>query len=175
VPAQWIETREIPLGELTPFPGNARRGNVEQIRKSIRANGQYRSLVVRKTDEGLIILAGNHTFQALGAEGSKTARCEVIDCTDHEARKINLADNRIPELAVDDADALTELLSYLDDDYEGTGWTEEEVNRFVGLDLPEGFKEFGADDDPGDEPAAREVTCPACNHTFDPRESRTSG
>jgi hypothetical protein len=132
LPAQWVETGEIPVGDLTRFPGNARRGNVAKIRESIKANGQYRSLVVRQCDDGLIILAGNHTYDALCAEGHPTARCEVITCTDREARKINIADNRLSDLALDDNDALVELLSYLDEDYEGTGYTQENIDFLLG-------------------------------------------
>jgi ParB-like chromosome segregation protein Spo0J len=146
VPAQFLETRDIPLAELTPFPGNARRGNVSKIRESIRKNGQYRSLVVRHVPDGLIILAGNHTFQALRAEGSPTARCEVIRCDDDEARRINLADNRLSDMAEDDPDALVELLSYLEGDYEGTGWTQEAVDKLIDPPIPD-----SADLDPGED------------------------
>ena len=31
--------REIPISELTYFPGNARRGNLTEIRKSVRRPG----------------------------------------------------------------------------------------------------------------------------------------
>ena len=66
MPAQWVETREIPLSRPDPFPGNARRGNVDEIRKSICANGQYRAIVVRECEDGqLLILAGNHTYDAI--------------------------------------------------------------------------------------------------------------
>ena len=133
MPARFVETRDVPLDQLTRFPGNARRGNVAEIRKSIRANGQYRSLVVRQDEEGrLVILAGNHTYDALSAEGHPTARCEVIECSEREARKINLADNRLSDLAVDDNDALVELLSYLDGDYDGTGFVQEDIDFLLG-------------------------------------------
>jgi DNA modification methylase len=131
LPAEYTATRDIPLADLTRFPGNARRGNVDEIRASIRRHGQYRSLVVRDTGDGLVILAGNHTRDAIEAEGHTHARCEVIQCSDDEARRINIADNRLSDMASDDADALVELLSYLDGDYVGTGWTEEDVDAIV--------------------------------------------
>lgn len=175
MPAQYLETRDIPLAELTRFPGNARRGKIGAIRESVRTNGQYRSIVVRQCDNGqLIILAGNHTFDALGLEGHESARCDVVSCTDREARKINLADNRISDLATDDPDSLVELLSYLDEDYAGTGWSEDEVNRLIDPDLPEGFKEFDDDGDGGGS-APVAVACPSCGHSFDPRLALTTG
>jgi ParB-like nuclease domain len=133
VSVSWVATREMPLVELQRFPGNARRGNVSEIRKSVRRNGQYRALVVREHNDGndYTILAGNHTAMALMAEGYVMARCEIITCTDAEARRVNLADNKLSDIAEDDPDALVELLSYLDEDYEGSGWTAEEVERML--------------------------------------------
>jgi ParB-like chromosome segregation protein Spo0J len=122
-----LDTRDVPIAELSFYPGNARRGNIARIRQSVRRLGQYRSVCVRVTDDALVILAGNHTVKAMRAEGHKTARCELIRCTDDEARRINVADNRLSDIAEDDRDALLEILSTFDGDYEATGWTEEEV------------------------------------------------
>lgn len=134
----YIRTADIPIDELTPFPGNAKRGDVDQIRSSLRRNGQYRSLVVREIPDGpLIVLAGNHTMQALTAEGRQTARCEVVVCDDATARRINLVDNRAADLGGYDNDALTELLSYLDGDFEGTGYTDADVAALIDPQLPE--------------------------------------
>ena len=141
--AKWLETRDVRLSELTRYPGNARRGNVEEIRKSIRRHGQYRSLVVRSHDGKYVILAGNHTRDALEAEGFDTARCELIECDDAEARRITLADNKIGELPDPDTgerydgDALAELLSSLDGDFDGTGWTEEDLADLLAEDEPD--------------------------------------
>jgi 1-aminocyclopropane-1-carboxylate deaminase/D-cysteine desulfhydrase-like pyridoxal-dependent ACC family enzyme len=153
--AVYVETRDVPLDELTPFPGNAKRGNPLEILRSLRRNGQYRGLVVRRIPDGpLIVLAGNHTMQALQLHGAgrceyaddekkpcamcaggswdgTTARCEIIVCDDDEARRINIADNRLAELGGYDNDALAELLSYMDGDYEGTGYNDEEVMALI--------------------------------------------
>lgn len=132
----YVRTANIALDELTPFPGNAKRGDVDTIRTSLRRNGQYRSLVVREIPDGpLIVLAGNHTLQALAAEGHTTARCEVVLCDEDTAHRINLVDNRTAELGEYDNDALAELLSYLDGDYEGTGYTDDDVEAL--LNYPE--------------------------------------
>lgn len=136
--ATYIETREVPVHQLARFPGNAKHGNVEEIRTSIRRTGQYRSLVVRAHDGQMTILAGNHTHDAIKAEGHATARCEIIECTDDDARRINLADNRLAELGEMDTDALVELLSYLDGDYEGTGYDDAFVEALLnpGEEIP---------------------------------------
>jgi site-specific DNA-methyltransferase (adenine-specific) len=129
-----VATRDVPIDELTPFPGNAKRGDVDAIRTSLRKNGQYRSLVVREIPDGpLTVLAGNHTMQALTAEGHDLARCEIVACDDATARRINLADNKLAELGAYDNDALAELLSYLDEDYEGTGYTQDDVDALLGI------------------------------------------
>lgn len=136
MPAKYLGTRDVDLTALARFPGNARRGDVEAIRASIRRHGQYRSLVVRDTGDSLVILAGNHTRDALEAEGHASARCEVIECDDGEARRINLADNRLGELPgpdglrYDDAE-LAELLAGLDGDFDGTGWAAEDLNALL--------------------------------------------
>lgn len=140
--AQYVTTRTMPLDELTPFPGNAKRGDVDTIRASLRRNGQYRSLVVREIPDGpLIVLAGNHTMQALAAEGHTEARCEIVVCDDATARRINLADNRTAELGKYDNDALSELLSYLDGDYEGTGYAQADVDFLLSYPEPEPAEE----------------------------------
>ncbi|EMF20397.1 gp1 [Streptomyces gancidicus BKS 13-15] len=196
--ATYVRTDFLPLDQLTPFEGNAKVGNVPAILSSLRRNGQYRSLIIRDEGDGrLVILAGNHTAKALASHGEGPcdyrpkvggverpcgicqnqpwqpgARCEVITCDDDTARRINIADNRTADLGTYDQDALAELLSYLDDDFEGTGYSDDEVTRLVHTDLPEGFEEYGEEiaDKAGTtsrEPATAFVhTCPNCGHEF---------
>lgn len=126
MPATYVATREIALSELKGFPGNARRGDTQAIKASLEANGQYRSLIVREIDGDLVVLAGNHTLEALAASGSRTARCEVIRCTDTEATRINLVDNRTTDLGDYDHAALSALLSDVareDAELLGTGYS----------------------------------------------------
>jgi ParB-like chromosome segregation protein Spo0J len=140
VAVKFAGTRDIAISELTRYPGNARRGDVAAIRESVSRLGQYRSLVVRDTGDALVILAGNHTRDALEAEGRVTARCEVITCTGDEARRVNLADNRLAEMGSYENEALAELLRGLDGDYDGTGWTGEDLAALLSPpadDLPE--------------------------------------
>ncbi|GGX37577.1 ParB/Srx family N-terminal domain-containing protein [Streptomyces chryseus] len=157
--ATYVRTADVALDELTPFPGNAKRGNVDTILESLRRNGQYRSLVVREIPDGpLIVLAGNHTMQALGAHGAgdcgktvKTssstrpcgicqndpswqpgARCEIVQCDEDTARRINIVDNRAADLGGYDYEALSELLAGLDD-LDGTGYTPRDVEDITAL------------------------------------------
>lgn len=164
---KYLKTKVIPLDELTPFPGNARRGRVDVIKQSLEKNGQYKSLVVRQIENGpLVILTGNHTHIALGEAGAKGARCEVIECDDATARRINIVDNRSNDLATDDADALAELLEQLDGDYEGTGFTDQEIARMLEPaavaappTAPEEFTEY-------DEGIKTTHECPKCGYEW---------
>lgn len=130
--------KHLKLATLTRFPGNARIHADDQIRASVRRLGQYRPLVVRVLDDDtMVILAGNGTADAMEAEGFTEADCALLKCSDEEATRINVADNRISDLATDDKDALVQLLSYFDGDYEGTGWSTSEVERMIDPPLPD--------------------------------------
>ncbi|MFF2571064.1 ParB/RepB/Spo0J family partition protein [Streptomyces sp. NPDC058084] len=160
----YTGTRDIPLDALTRYPGNPRRGDVESIRASIRRHGQYRSLVVRDTGDALVVLAGNHTSDALRAENFTTARCEVITCDEDTARRINLADNKLAELGYYDEEDLAAMLGALDGDLDGTGWSQQEVARLLTVDLPAGFPAF--DESIAEALSPTTHTCPQCGHTF---------
>src|SRR5579862_4050426 len=56
------ETRVVSLDSLNLWPGNPRRGDVEVIEASLRANGQYVPIVVDRTS--MRVLKGNHTVLA---------------------------------------------------------------------------------------------------------------
>ncbi|MFF4409823.1 ParB/RepB/Spo0J family partition protein [Streptomyces sp. NPDC001404] len=165
----YTGTRDIPLDQLTRYPGNPRRGDVDAIRASVRRHGQYRSLIVRDTGTELVVLAGNHTSDALKAEGYTTARCEVITCDDDTARRINLADNKLAELGHYDEDDLAAMLTALDGDLEGTGWSQQEVTRLLTAELPDGFPAF--DESIADALSPTAHTCPQCGHTFTSAEA----
>lgn len=186
--ATYVRTDVLALDELTPFPGNAKRGDVDAILSSLRRNGQYRSLIVREIKHGaLVILAGNHTAQALAKHGpgpcdyrarvageerpcgvcqneawDPSARCEVVTCDDDTARRVNLADNRTADLGTYDNDALAELLSYADEDYEGTGYNAGDVNRLLFVPPAEELEEFPA----YDEDLPTQYTCPKCSYEW---------
>jgi hypothetical protein len=154
--ATYLRTDLIPLAQLTPYPGNAKRGDVGAILSSLCHNGQYRGLVVRETEPGaFVVLAGNHTTQALAAHGpgdcgmtvttggqerpcgvcanqpwEPVARCEIVQCDDTTAARINLVDNRSADLGSYDDAALAELIGGLDD-LAGTGYSEEDLSGLL--------------------------------------------
>lgn len=153
-----VGTERVPLEDLTQFPGNARRGNVETILESLRANGQYKPLTVRRQGETLTILAGNHTYLALlrheesGREDCRdwelandrpcqicievdaddpTTLAHLIECDDATATRINLVDNKAADEGDYDREALDALLATLDDDLVGTGYALSDAELFA--------------------------------------------
>ena len=134
----FIEVRDVPVSELLPFPGNAKRGNVAMIKDSVQEHEQYRALVVRHTpDDRFVVLAGNHTLQAIIELGRPVARCEIIACDDRTAHKINLIDNRSADTGTYDDEALDAILRSLDGDFAGTGYAPEDLVPFVAApDVP---------------------------------------
>lgn len=114
----------VRLSSLNTYPGNARRGDVEAIAKSLEVNGQFQPLIVQKSSDNVLI--GNHTMRAM--RKIRWAECDAayLDVDDDEARKIVLAANRTGDLATYDLDALAELLNQVDD-LEGTGFTNDDL------------------------------------------------
>lgn len=153
-----VGTEPVSLEDLEPFPDNARRGNVDLILDSLRANGQYKPLTVRQKGETLIILAGNHTYLALlrheedGRDAcadwelsndrpcqlciavdkdDPTALAHLIECDDATARRINVVDNRAADVGDYDQQALDAILATFDGDLVGTGFTPSEAELFA--------------------------------------------
>lgn len=117
-PTDNVETVEIT--SLSPFPANARQGDVGAISESLRVLGQYRPIVANRRDR--TILVGNHTWQAARMLGWSHIAVSWVDADDTEAAKIVAVDNRTSDLATYDDDMLTSLLVSLTD-IDGTGYT----------------------------------------------------
>ena len=140
------------LASLTPFPGNPRVGDLDEIKTSLVRFGQYRTIVVWPNDEQRVIVAGNHTTRAmrelaaldpvtyeqtyryLAPDGAElrsfdgTARIELTRFAGwDEARRVNAADNRLAELGRYDDDALRVLLETFGEDWAGSGGTPEDL------------------------------------------------
>lgn len=153
-----IGTQPVALEDLEPFPGNARRGNVELILDSLRANGQYKPLTVRRQGEALTILAGNHTYLALLRHeeddrtgctdwelsndrpcqlcinvdrDDPTALAHLIECDDATAIRINLVDNKAADEGDYDQAALDAILASLEGDLVGSGYALSDAELFA--------------------------------------------
>lgn len=66
----FVEQRTVDPQTLVPYEGNPNIGDVDAVRESLRANGQYRSPVTRVLPDGTLqVLAGHTTRLAAIAEG----------------------------------------------------------------------------------------------------------
>ncbi|HRJ96861.1 MAG TPA: ParB N-terminal domain-containing protein [Fimbriimonadaceae bacterium] len=119
----------VPLDAVKPHPSNPRRGNIEAIKASMDAVGVYGAIVVQRSTG--FILAGNHRWKAAQAAGHETIPVIFVDCDDERAKKIMLADNRIPDTSSYDDQALLDLLESLDGDLEGTGYDDFDVDDLL--------------------------------------------
>ncbi|MEW2066672.1 hypothetical protein [Streptomyces sp. NPDC007346] len=190
--ATYLRTDTIPLAQLQPFPGNAKRGDVGAILTSLTRNGQYRALVVRETDPGrYVVLAGNHTTQAIAAHGpgdcgmtvkagdeerpcgvcgnqewEPSARCEIVHCDDDTATRINLVDNRSGELGGWDEQALADLIGGLDD-LDGTGYSDEDLSGLLAA-IEEAADEEAPEPDEEEQAPARPTGTPGAPDTTGP-------
>ena len=126
------EIVKIDSGKLLPHPENARRGNVEAIRESIRVNGFYGAVIAQKSTGYLIV--GNHRFMAAELEGVTEIPVIWQDCTDDEARKLLLVDNKSSDAGGYDEQSLRDLLAAtLDADggFAGTGYLEDDYDALA--------------------------------------------
>lgn len=132
-PEHDLTTVSLPTAELRVFHGNPRRGNITEIRGSLRRNGYYRPIVVNRgthTGRPWEVLAGNHTLLAAIEEGRAELQGVVLDVDDDGAARIVAADNRTADLATYDDAALAQLLTDLDD-LAGTGYTDDDLAAIV--------------------------------------------
>jgi ParB-like chromosome segregation protein Spo0J len=143
----------VPIEQLAPFPGNARRGDLDALTASLEAHGQYRPVVARRTDGGGEVLAGNHTLAAAKAMGWSHLAVSWIDVDDDQAKRIVLVDNRTNDLAGYDDQALADLLQEVaadDRGLEGTGFDDPDLERL--LESLAKDDEPPAPDDPPEDP-----------------------
>jgi hypothetical protein len=112
-----MEQLTIEIDAVTPHPRNVREGDIGAISESLKANGQYKPIVYQPSTGH--ILAGNHTWKAAKALGWKTIGATAFDCTDEQALRILIADNRASDLATYNDKELFDVLQELADSVEG--------------------------------------------------------
>ncbi len=128
---EHVEFAQLSVGSLKPFPGNAKKHDLDEQRRSLR-KGQFRPIVVRRNDDGShTILAGHGLHEAAKLEDWQTIEAKVVICTDEEARWINLADNKVGADTGYDDQLLADLLDQLDGDFEGTGWEADDLDDLL--------------------------------------------
>lgn len=127
----------VPLTDLEPFPGNPRRGDVEQLRGSLRRFGQVLpALADPELAEGgrVRIVARHHLALAAEAEGwTHIAVVRHRFADEEEARAYLIADNRLGQLGGYDDAELAEHLRLLRelDMLAGTGYSDDDVDEHL--------------------------------------------
>ena len=145
------------IGDVTPYEKNPRRISndaIEKVANSIREFGFQQPIVV---DRNKVIIVGHTRLQAAKSLDLKEVPVVVADnLTDEQVKAYRLADNKTGEFS----EWNDELLF-------------EELDALESLDMSQfGFDEVDMDwdsvdedlDDSYEEPAKKEIKCPACGH-----------
>lgn len=136
-------TRQLPdlitmnLNDLHEWDGNARQGDVDVIKESMRTNGVFQPIVVQASTGKII--AGNHRYKALVQlqkeypdSWPEDVSVLPLNVSDEEAARIHVADNRTSDMAEWDRSALLDQLEELDVTdlgLAGTGFDSDEVEE----------------------------------------------
>lgn len=166
-----LDITYVPLNQLEEWPGNARVGDVERIKNSMKAHGVFNPLVVQKSTGRVMI--GNHRLAALRElheedpeKWDGTAPVAYYDVDDDQANKINLIDNKLSDDATMDDEALAAQLQAIQDetgDLAGTGYLNSDLEQLAshieGDEAPIEFEEFGED-------LKTQYVCPSCKYTW---------
>lgn len=112
-------TELVDIDSLNPLMGNARQGDIGAISESLAEFGQFRPIVVNKSDRS--ILVGNHTWAAAKALGWAQVGVTWVDVDRQQALQIALVDNRSADLSSYDDQMLAALLVEVDTTATGFG------------------------------------------------------
>jgi DNA modification methylase len=124
MPVHDLTVHKVPVGDLRTYYRNPRKGNIAVIARSLKSNGQYKTLTVNRgthTGRPNEVLAGNHTLMAARDIEWDTIDVSFVDVDEDQAARIVAVDNRSSDLAENDDRLLLELLADLPD-LDGTGY-----------------------------------------------------
>lgn len=123
-----MEIETVIAETLKEYPGNPRKGDIDKIAESLKANGQYKPIVVQRDTN--FVLVGNHTLKAIKKLGWDFVDVVWADVDDMEAKRIVLADNRTSDGSTYDYTALNEMIMTLPD-LEGTGYDKAALDQLI--------------------------------------------
>ena len=144
----------IDIKLLIPWEKNPRlnEGAVKSVSASIREFGFASPIIAQRSTKRII--SGHTRLRAAKLIGMKEIPVRFLDLTDSQATALNVADNKLGELAFWDEDVLVEILQELslDDsiDLESLGFTESELKYMLSPpekeDIPGDRDEDGIED-----------------------------
>lgn len=148
----------VPRALLFKHPSNSQKQSKHEfaeLRKSIRDNGFDESLLVvpREDGEGYWIVAGNHRFDAGGAEGMDEFPCVIRDDWDEVKAKIELVRRNYVRGKLD-KDAFTAAVNELRDEH---GLALDDIMEQMGFEDADKFSVFFREEQEKEEKIAREV------------------
>lgn len=158
----------VPIASLVLYPGNPNKGDIPVIAESLDENAQFEPVVVQASTRRVI--SGNHRVVAAAQLGWTEIDAVVVDVDERQARKMLLVANRSRDKATTDLDALAEFVSYLDEDYSGTGYTDYDINVLLDASALDPRGVVFAEEDvmalAGEQPATqkRGHLCPKCGY-----------
>ena len=165
-----LTTERVALSTLKNHPDNPREGDLGALMESLKAHGQYRTIVVQQSSRH--ILAGNHTATAAMLLGWQEIDAHVIDVDDDQALRILLMDNRGSDLATNNKNAQAGLLEGLFNtelSLVGTGFDGDDLDDLL-FEFDPALHDFPKPAAP--EPQAEDrgprppTTCPECGHSW---------
>lgn len=146
---------------LVFYKGNPRQGDLEAIEASIRENGFYGDVVVRKSNRQ--ILVGNNRTKVAMKLGMPKVPIAWVEVDDKTASRMVAVDNRTNDLASYDGGLLKALVQELKEQENllGSGFTEIDFAKMLEGSIPAAptHVEFGAQ-------SATTHKCPKCQHQW---------
>lgn len=130
-----MKITRLAVDDLAHYHRNARVGNVARIVSSLKANGQYKPIVVNvgtHTGRPYEVAAGNHVLKAARELGWTKIDAHLVDLEEPALIRLVLADNKTSDASTYDTvvldEILAELAEYDVEDLEGSGYTMDEVD-----------------------------------------------
>lgn len=103
-----LQRLAVPVGDLTLFDANPRRGDVAAIARSLETFGQRKPIVATRSG---VVVAGNHTLMAARELMWTDIAVVWVDDDPTTASAYSLADNRTAELGHYDTMQLAQLIA----------------------------------------------------------------
>src|SRR3954469_9441901 len=132
-PSERRGVMNLGIEEIRPDRGQPRRhfdeAHIEELAESIRSKGVLLPLIVRRSNDGYVLVAGERRWRAAQKAGLRELPVMVREVTDKEAFEIALIENiqREDLNPVEEAEAFKRLI-------EEHGLTQEELAARVGKD-----------------------------------------
>ncbi|PQP78891.1 chromosome partitioning protein ParB [Spiroplasma sp. ChiS] len=122
---------EIALAEIFPNPHQPRKNfneeELTELAQSIKEYGLIQPIIVKKTNNGYYLVAGERRSRAAKLAGLTTIPAIVVDFNDQQMKEVALIENiqRVDLNSIEEANAYKELIELL-------GLTQEELAQRIG-------------------------------------------